>query len=514
MTFQNKENRHKSAPKPDATGQMVNDILQELIVVSALGTWVWLKSFLSKKAALTIPITAGIAYLSYMLARSGQDLSYLHQLEPRVFTPRVINWAWRQPFAYHFLLLFSIFLSPFLIVTGAWARNIRTKFQQIFLRARLTNGLGDTPKLLYEKRIDKYRQRYVFDANGIGISDFESRKEQIESHFRSNIESIKHAAHNGQIAVTFTKQIFPSKVAYLDLTMQKVLPKESFYLGVSVEGIRTQKVAELPHLLIAGTTGSGKSVFFKQALLGLLESSPHLQMYLIDLKGGLEMIDFAKAPNVQVIKTMDQAVYLLQLVEKEMKARFSYLEQSQRKQIVPEEDKKDRLVVGVDEASVLYMNRNKHDPDYEASIEARRLADSISKLSRAAAIHLLLATQKLDRQVIPTSVSENISGRMAFRANSLQGSLIVLGTKEASELPEIPGRGIWNFGTQKVLIQSAYVDEHSIQERCTDIAKMYENGKRKLFSPMLGKAAKSKATKSNAILYQESNKTSDIPFGD
>ena len=213
------------------------------------------------------------------------------------------------------------------------------------------------------------------------------------------------------------------------------------------------------------------------------------------------MIDFAQAPNVQVIKTMDQAVLLLQLVEKEMKDRFAYLEKAQRKQINPEEDKKDRIVVAVDEASVLYMNRSRLDPDYESALEARRLADSISKLSRAASIHLLLATQKLDKQVIPTSVSENISGRMAFRANSLQGSMVVLGTKDACDLPEIPGRGIWNFGTQKIIVQSPYVDEKSIKARCVQIGELFQTGKRKLLNPMLGDAEKSKVTKHNENLY-------------
>lgn len=486
--FKGQSQRSTSGPKPDAAGQMINEILQELIVVSAIGTSAWIKSFFSKKAIFSIPITVGIGYLSYKTAYKGQHLLYLNQLEPRVFTPRLINKLWVVPLVYHSFCLFSLFISPVLITAGIWIRSIRTKFQRIFLRARLTNGLGDTPKLIYEKHINRDRRRYVFDANGIGISDFESKREQIESHFRTNIESIKHGAHNGQIAIIFTKQIFPSKVSYLDLTTQKSLPKDSFYLGMSVEGIRTQNVAELPHMLIAGTTGSGKSVFFKQALLGLLESSPYLQMYLIDLKGGLEMIDFAHAPNVKVIKTIDQAVQILRLVEKEMKDRFAYLEHAQRKQIVPEDDSKDRIIVGVDEASVLYMNRSKFDPDQQASIDARRLADSISKLSRAAAIHLLLATQKLDRQVIPTSVSENISGRMAFRANSLQGSLIVLGTKDACDLPEIPGRGIWNFGTQKMILQSPYVDEKTIKERCEVIAEQFRFGKRKLLSPMIGEA--------------------------
>lgn len=202
------------------------------------------------------------------------------------------------------------------------------------------------------------------------------------------------------------------------------------------------------------------------------------------------MIDFVGAPNVKVIKTMDQAVHLLSLIEREMKNRFAYLEKSNRKQITPEEDKKDRIVVAVDEASVLYMTRSKHDPDYQASLDARRLADSISKLSRAAAIHLLIATQKLDRQVIPTSVSENISGRMAFRANSLQGSMIVLGSKDACELPEIPGRGIWSYGTRKMIIQSPYAAEEIIKERCEQVATLFKEGKRKMFNPMIGETEK------------------------
>jgi DNA segregation ATPase FtsK/SpoIIIE-like protein len=190
-----------------------------------------------------------------------------------------------------------------------------------------------------------------------------------------------------------------------------------------------------------------------------------------------------------------------------MKSRFDYLEKSNRKQIIPEEDKKDRIVVAVDEASVLYMNRSKHDPDYQGSLDARRLADSISKLSRAAAIHLLIATQKLDRQVIPTSVSENISGRMAFRANSLQGSMIVLGSKDACELPEIPGRGIWSYGTKKMIIQSPYADEKTIKAKCSQVADLFKDGKRKLFNPMLGEVEKQKENINTNVFYSETQRS-------
>ncbi len=480
----------KHAPKPDLLGAAVTDTLQELIVVSSIGMWALLKSFFSRKSVVTVPLTAFLAWGSLWVATRGLHIRYLHDLEPDLLIWPRLAWMYRIQTVYHAAFLFCLGISPLVLCLGMVARSIRLKFHHIFVKAALTNGVGDTPKLIYSKRLDKYRIRYVFDANGIGMSEFEAKQERIESHFRCNIESIKHAKHNGQVAVIFTKQLFPSRVLYQDLAAQKSLPKESLYLGVTVEGIKTQKIAELPHMLIAGTTGSGKSVFFKQALLGLLESSPYLQMYLIDLKGGLEMIDFVGAPNVKVIKTMDQAVHLLSLIEREMKNRFAYLEKSNRKQITPEEDKKDRIVVAVDEASVLYMTRSKHDPDYQASLDARRLADSISKLSRAAAIHLLIATQKLDRQVIPTSVSENISGRMAFRANSLQGSMIVLGSKDACELPEIPGRGIWSYGTRKMIIQSPYAAEEIIKERCEQVATLFKEGKRKMFNPMIGETEK------------------------
>jgi S-DNA-T family DNA segregation ATPase FtsK/SpoIIIE len=479
------------SPRGDKIGIMVEEMLQECIVVSSMGAWWFLKSFVTARAIFTIPLLAGIAYLSYLAASKGLHLLYLHDMEPKyIFTAKRVNWLWNYPLSYHLGFLFSVFIFPVLLMAGIMVRSIRTKFIKLFKTVGITNGLGDTPKLIKEKRIDSNRKTYIFDANGVGISEFEAKKERIESLFKTRVESIKHGSDRSKIAVTFTTLDFPDRLAYTQLLVQKTLPKESFYIGQGVEGILTQGIAELPHMLIAGTTGSGKSIFFKQCLLGLLESSPYLQMYLIDLKGGLEMIDFKKAPNVKVIKDLDQAVAMLAMVEKEMKDRFSYLEESQRKQIVPERDKKDRIIVAVDEASVLYMNRNKFDPDYENALKARMLADSISKLSRAAAIHLLLATQKLDRQVIPTSVSENISGRMAFRANSLQGSLIVLGTKDACDLPEIPGRGIWSFGTKKVIVQAPFVDEKTIKQRCEQIHEMFQRGKRFMLSPMIGEPEK------------------------
>src|SRR3989338_7854487 len=344
---------------PDAASVAITEALNDYIVISAIGFWWLLKSFFSRWAIFTIPLVAGTAYGTFYATKQGYQIYLLHQLAPDLLTYKRLSWLYRFSFAAHYTVNMCCVFSPLLWIVGAFARSTRTKFQKIFQRIGLTNGLGDTPKLIYTRRIDKDRKMYAFDSNGLSLDEFEAKRNRIEADFKSNVESIKTGKHNGQIIVTFTKLKFPSSVLYADLAAKQVLPKESLYLGMTVEGIKTQKVAELPHMLIAGTTGSGKSVFFKQALLGLLESSPHLQMYLIDLKGGLEMIDFVEAPNVKVIKSMDHAVHLLGLIEKEMKNRFSYLENSNRKQIIPEEDKKDRIVVAVDEGVPRTQNQLK-----------------------------------------------------------------------------------------------------------------------------------------------------------
>lgn len=229
----------------------------------------------------------------------------------------------------------------------------------------------------------------------------------------------------------------------------------------------------------------------------------NVQMYLIDLKGGLEMVDFAKAPNVRFVKTIDESLKLLKQVEKEMKDRFKYLEKAGRKVIDPKIDKKDRIIVGVDEASVLYANPGGNGPEKAMILEARKLTDSIAKLSRAASIHLLLATQKVEGQMIPTSVTENVTGRMMFRANSFQGSNQMLGTKEAMTLPKIPGRGIWNCGTTKLMIQAPFIDEKTIVKRCEAIKEEFDSGTRKCLSQMIGVAESIEAEEKTNAVYSD-----------
>jgi len=73
---------------------------------------------------------------------------------------------------------------------------------------------------------------------------------------------------------------------------------------------------------------------------------------------------------------------------------------------------------------------------------------------------------------------------MAFKANSLQGSLVVLGTKDALDLPDVRGRGIWSFGNKKIIVQAPFIEGNEIKSNCIRIANEFKAGARKMFNPM------------------------------
>jgi len=466
--------------------------LQELVMMGAIGL-VELFKLCHRRYYIIFPTLAILYFWTRSYIKNANHIDFLSQAFPGFFTPQRVAWIYNYSLTEQQLPFLAVILFIICIALGWHLRFIRTKFIRIFTIAGLVNAEGDTPKLVYKRKLDKHRIQYDFDANGLGIGEFDDRRERIESLFKQGIESIRLGKHQGRVLITFNKHRIPAKLTYEEISAEKALPTDSFYVGQSIEGVISQKIGDLPHMLVAGTTGSGKSVFFKGCLVSLLESCKHLSLYIIDLKGGLEAIDFKEAPNVKIIKKMDDAVTLLRQVDKEMKSRFDFLEENGLKVIEPGRDKKERIVVAIDEASVLFMNRNRFDDDFQSALEARKLVDSISKLSRAAAIHLILATQKLDREVLPTSVSENISGRVAFRANSLQGSLVVLGSKEAYDLPEIPGRGIWNVGNKKLIIQAPYIEDSYIKKVCRRIKNQFDANEKKLFRPLIGEAEKAKA---------------------
>lgn len=475
------ENREPQVPP---IAENILKFLENLVIITWHGIGPFLESVI--RTPVKAIVTLGMAYTGiYEMTARAFHLRFMAWIWPSLFSGKFLHWLYTFKAGPQTNAISIALVYGYILYLGARAmleeRRIRTMFESI----GLTNRFGQTPTIIQRAQLDEFRESLLLNAMSIGIDQFENKKESLEAALGKTIESITRPNNVRNVEIILTTKAMPSFVSFMDLLKYSPLKEGSFYLGESRQGIETAKLENLPHALIAGTTGAGKSMFFKQTILGLLCSSSNLQVYFIDLKRGLEAADFKSAPNIAIAKGADEALSFLEQIHEEMEKRFQFLEKTGFKSINPKRDRLDRIVVAVDEAAELYADKSKLDPDYETTINAQKLTNSIARLGRAAGIHLILATQKVTKESINTIIQENISMRVCFKLNTLQGSLQVLGSKDAIDLPAIPGRAIYQFGGTQVQIQGPHVTDLQVRSICDGLAQDFSSGKKAIAQKMI-----------------------------
>ena len=420
---------------------------------------------------------SSIGLVSVVLVHYNLHLSFLNWIMPETFDYGVLVSIHGFGKIQNYLGVTLIGVALWLWAVGLISKLRNRKYQVALDKALIKTPWGTGPKIVDVYKLDPHRTQIKVDATYFGCHVFESKRDALQSAFESKIEKIETFENPKYVKITLNSKVL-SKHFDFEEAIEGFSRKEAFLIGDSEKGFLSAKIANLPHVLISGTTGGGKSQFFKQMLVGLLKTSPYTRMCLIDLKGGLEFREFSRLPNVKIAKDIETSVTLLSKVKKEMEARFRYLEKRGLTQIDPSIHPFDRIVIGVDEASVLYAQIRKEAFDYELVLEARELTESIAKLGRAAGIHLVLATQKVSKNSIDTRIQENITGRMCFKLNTTEGSVRVLGHGKAAHLPAIPGRGIWQSGTDEYVVQTPFISTTSLKRQIELINEEFSHGER------------------------------------
>jgi len=224
---------------------------------------------------------------------------------------------------------------------------------------------------------------------------------------------------------------------------------------------------KLPHLLIAGTTGSGKSVGINAMLLSLLyRNSPDtLKLLMIDPKM-LEFSIYNDIPHLltPVITKSKHAIVALSNMVAEMERRYAILSQSKTKNIENFNEKAKKLgmsplpyiVVIIDELADLMMTSGK-----EVEIYVSRLA----QMARASGIHLLVATQRPSVDVVTGLIKANLPSRISFKVGQKIDSKVILDTGGADSLL---GRGDMLFtppgSSGLVRLHAPYASEEEIDK--------------------------------------------------
>jgi DNA segregation ATPase FtsK/SpoIIIE, S-DNA-T family len=193
-------------------------------------------------------------------------------------------------------------------------------------------------------------------------------------------------------------------------------------------------LAKIPHLLVAGATGTGKSVAINSLLTGLLmtKSPDEVKFIMIDPKMGVEMAIYNGIPHLlnPVITDPESVINALQWSIEEMMRRYRQLKQVRVKKLTEYNKKVGYLampyiIVVIDEMADLMLTSG---ADVETKIQ--RLA----QMGRAVGIHLILATQKPTVNVITGLIKSNIPGRMAFAVATSMDSRVILDESGAETL--------------------------------------------------------------------------------
>lgn len=203
-------------------------------------------------------------------------------------------------------------------------------------------------------------------------------------------------------------------------------------LGVDTRGTPVMKdLSKMPHLLVAGTTGSGKSVGLNSFILSLIhkKSPQELKLVLIDPK----KIEFSIYNNQQymlrpVITDMNIASNCLHQLVEEMNNRYNMFEQQTARNISEYNAKVNKkipyIVCVIDEFADLIM--------FDKSVEKQ--AQLLAQKSRAAGIHLIIATQRPSVDVITGSLKANLPTRLSYKVASPADSMTILNTNGAENL--------------------------------------------------------------------------------
>jgi len=368
----------------------------------------------------------------------------------------------------------------------------RAKAQKALKHLGLKSSTGLEPKVIGVHELSATKTKIVVQSVGIDIASFQSKKGTLESSLDKIVQEVRQSPTSKRIVEIIASSRELPKMLRFDSVIESLKHPYSFLVGEATSGLITGDLRDLHHMLIAGSTGGGKSVFFKQALIGILKSSNHVQLYLIDLKRGVEMKPFESLPNVYIAKEVPEAVDCLRKVVAEMDRRFVYLEKKGFNEIDSNRDKLDRIVVGVDEASVLYTVERSAQFNKKDALEARELTDKLTKLGRAAGIHVILATQKVTKETIDTRVQTNVHAKICFRVNTMASSMTVLGNKKAAELPEIKGRGIWSVGSNDIEVQVPFLSREEAADEISHLTQKFSEERGANFQKLLTEEIQSK----------------------
>lgn len=282
---------------------------------------------------------------------------------------------------------------------------------------------------------------------GYSANDLEKQSDALYASCGAPIEIEDYA---GAVLVRVLLEGFPEKIPYHEGMLELTAGKE-ILIGYDRQGAPLIHSLRVPHLMIAGQSGYGKTDLVRWLLLQLIHNNTpeQVEIWIVDLKG-FSFLPFKDIPHIsRIVRDIAGAKLLLEQAVKEMERRsFQVWESQDRSQAA----KFKTLFVLIDEAYMISPNTVTSKETKELAKACDEAAAKISGTGREAQIGLLYCTQRPDSQVINPLVKANMDCTIAFRTKTESNSEIILDRTDAAKLPhKTPGRVLYSSDDLKEL---------------------------------------------------------------
>lgn len=334
-----------------------------------------------------------------------------------------------------------------LILTPIGKRAVQDQLKSV----GLVNHSDEVPELKHKNR-DRQNPRisvWEFSSQGIPLKVWQDKQAAIETVLDITIVNMKYGSGKSRVLLYTVpaRTDLPEMIAWSD----KYLSLKSFVLtlGESFTGPVIVDLVKIPHILLGGSTGSGKSVLLKLLLMQAIHKDAIV--CIADFKGGVDFPPVWHEKCRMCFEEHSTLELLTELVD-ELQRRKQLLAASGQPNIDKYNESTGenlkRYIFACDEIAEMLDKTGLMKEQKETVIKIENKLSMIARQGRAFGIHLILATQRPDANVLSGQIRNNINCRICGRADNILSQIILDSTAAAEQIPkDARGRFLLHDGT-------------------------------------------------------------------
>lgn len=342
---------------------------------------------------------------------------------------------------------------------------------EVFGEIKKTKNFPQFIKETEETINEKVVATTTFKSSGLTLSDFKVKKYEYENVMNRLIVEMSQDKINKQLYFIKTidtkdelKELYEWSDRFIDERDGVLILGEGRLSKVALDLNIT------PHILLGGVTGSGKSVEMICLIYqGILKGWYPI---LIDFKGGLELGIFNEFSETGVLFEIESVLKVLLKLTKEHYARLEEFKKYPGVKNIVDYNKKvykelqlARIILGIDEIAELLDTTGKSKAEVSKILSVESELNTLARLSRSTGINILTGTQRPDSNVLKGQIKNNLGARICGRMTDKEPSIMVLGSPDATKLPEdAKGRYMFSTGADPVIMQGYFFKESDVKK--------------------------------------------------